>query len=80
MAESAGNAPASGGCRISFSGRVPPAYIDLDSVGSIAWIRTTTSRLNRAADYCYPTMESELVSPAGFTPATRALEGRRSMI
>ena len=32
MAESAGNAPASGGCRISFSGRVPPAWIGLDSV------------------------------------------------
>ena len=33
--------------------------------GSIAWIRTTISHLNRVADYCYPTMESKLVSPAG---------------
>lgn len=32
MAESAGNAPASGGCRTSFSGRAPPAWIGLDSV------------------------------------------------
>ena len=32
LAESAGNAPASGLRRISFSGRVPPAYIGLDSM------------------------------------------------
>ena len=79
LAESAGNAPASGVNGISFSGRVPPACIDLDSVGSIAWIRTTTSRLNRAVDYCYPTMESKLVSPAGLPPATSELEARHSV-
>ena len=51
LAESAGNAPASRRIGISFSRRVPPACIGLDSVGSIAWIRTTTSRINSTVDY-----------------------------
>lgn len=68
--------PGPAGAGRAGSGRRPRLIRTLSDMGcgTRGSIRTITSRINSAVDYCYPTRVWKLVPPAGISPARIRLE------